>query len=100
MYKPPSIRDVGLKTHLDGTRSNHNGYNYDDFVKMLGQKVNKANLARLFGVDRDTISKWVVIYEEEEDAKPDRAVHIPRLENPDDKPYGLKPVTEKDRNNG
>lgn len=64
---PQGIKKVGLKKHLDDTREYHNGYAYDDFVKMRDphNTVNKVNMARIFKVDRRTIEKWINIYEEE-----------------------------------
>jgi hypothetical protein len=66
-YTPPSIEKTGLKKYLDSTISIHNGYTYDDLVKMrqTTPPVNKANMARIFQVDRQTIDKWLKIYEKE-----------------------------------
>lgn len=64
-YIPPSIADRGLENHLDQTKSLHNDYGYADFVDMLSRDVNKANLARIFGVDVKTVRKWVYIYQKE-----------------------------------
>lgn len=70
-YTPPSITDKGLKNHLNATKDLHNGYDYADFVKMVTpdkdgtQPVNKANIARLFKVNRLTVDKWIAIYKEE-----------------------------------
>jgi hypothetical protein len=68
-YTPPSIKDIGLKNHLDLTKKVHNGYGYDDFVKMRQPMppVNPVNMARIFGVTRATMTKWIEIYNTEKD---------------------------------
>jgi hypothetical protein len=72
-YIPPKIEERGLRSHLDFTRQNHNDYGYDDFVKMVSRdpngvrRVNPANVARLFGVDRKTVIRWIEILEKETD---------------------------------
>lgn len=60
--KPMSIEDTGLEYYLNRTAPIHNGYGYDDFVKMVESDVNKANLAKAFKVDRKTIYKWLALY--------------------------------------
>lgn len=59
-----SIEEVGLKKFLDDSAERHNGYGYDDFVK--NQKLGKSGLAKLFGVDRDTIYRWLIVLEKEQ----------------------------------
>lgn len=60
-YIPPKIEDIGLEEYLNNTKHKHSGYDYSQFVSMLDKGVNKSNIARLFGVDRKTIVKWLVI---------------------------------------
>jgi hypothetical protein len=60
-----NIENVGLEVHLDTTKQNHNGYGYLEFTDMLERKVNRANLARIFGVDRKTIDRWIEVYNKE-----------------------------------
>lgn len=62
----PRIKEVGLKAYLDETASLHNGFNYDDFVKMVGNDpakpiVDKANLSRAFKVSRGAIYRWLAV---------------------------------------
>lgn len=59
-----NIRDLGCEVFLNASRSQHNGYGYDDFVNLVGEnfdkpKIDKANLARVFGVTRMTIYDWL-----------------------------------------
>lgn len=67
-FKPKSLQEIGLRQHLNKTKAIHNGYGYDDFVKLIDAGVNKANLARAFGVVEVTIYKWLEVYEEEQRA--------------------------------
>lgn len=64
-YRPPSIEDVGLKKYLNQSKETHNGYGYDDFVRLIESGLNKAGLAKAFQVERSTIYKWLAIYESE-----------------------------------
>lgn len=66
MYSPPGIRDKGLIKHLEDSKHLHNNYGYTDFLTMHDQKVNTANMARLFNVDWRTMKKWIAIYKEEQ----------------------------------
>lgn len=69
-----SIRFKGLRRYLNATKDEHNGYGYDDFVKMAGtpQEIHrhggpiKVSLAKIFKVSRHTMTKWLEIYLEEE----------------------------------
>ena len=61
-----NIERVGLKRHLEASKQEHNGYGYDEFVLMRYSKVNKVNLARIFGVDRKTIDRWVEVLAKEQ----------------------------------
>lgn len=62
-YVPPSIEEIGLQSYLNNNATSHNGYGFDDFVKLFSTGVNKVNLAKAFGVDRKTIDRWLEIYE-------------------------------------
>jgi len=64
-YVPPSIEEIGLKNYLDKTASEHNGSNYDEFVKRVELSEPSTVIARAFSVSRHTINKWVAIYEKE-----------------------------------
>ena len=64
-----SIRRIGLKKHLNDTAEKHNGYAYDDFVKMVTSEVNVANLARVFNVDPRTVMNWLEVYQKELDER-------------------------------
>lgn len=59
------IKEKGLKDYLDNSAALHNGNGYEEFAKRV--KLNEAMtvMARAFKVDRRTIMKWVVIYEQE-----------------------------------
>lgn len=65
-YKTPSIRDEGLTSYLNSTRTKHKGFGYDEFVTLVQSKVNVSNLARAMGVTRPTIESWLTIYREEQ----------------------------------
>lgn len=62
---PKKISDEGLKMYLNRTATDHNGKNYDDFIRKLEDDVNRTKIAEKFGVARDTIYRWIAIYEEE-----------------------------------
>ncbi len=60
-YRPTTIREKGLQSHLDTQSKNHNNFGYNDFVTMYTNGVNISNIARAFGVNRNTVRKWVLI---------------------------------------
>lgn len=64
-HKPTSIKQIGLQAHLNQTKQQHNDFGYDAFVSMLGSEVNKSNIAKAFGVDRKTVTKWLEVYKGE-----------------------------------
>lgn len=68
MKTTPSIADEGLKNYLDRTTEEHNRKGYDDFVAMLTSdlKYSKRQIAAAFWVSRDTIYKWIRVYEQEQ----------------------------------
>lgn len=67
-YRPKSIREVGLKSHLNDTIPNHNNLTYSDFVNLMAwTHVKPATIAKEFGVDRRTVLEWIAIYKEELD---------------------------------
>ena len=61
-----SIRKLGLKKHLEATKTIHNNFGYDNFVVMLASGVNVSNIAKAYNVDRRTVVKWLQIYKEEQ----------------------------------
>lgn len=63
--KAERIADVGLRAYLDKTKDEHNDLGYDNFVSMINSGVNKSNLGRAFGVNRDTIYRWIRIKDTE-----------------------------------
>lgn len=64
--KPISIRAIGLKNYLDSTSLAHNDRTYNDFCFYMKHNVSKPAIGRMFNVNnRDTIKKWVAIYNEE-----------------------------------
>lgn len=70
LKKPLKLEDVGIEKWLDDTADNHNQLGFIAFVGMVGDdpdkpKVDKANLARAFGVNRTTIYRWLNVYKEE-----------------------------------
>lgn len=67
-FIPPSIRTVGLKVYLNNTVGEHDGYDYDTFVKEIKKGQNATALSRMFTVSRPTIEKWISIYREEQGA--------------------------------
>lgn len=64
-FVPQKLVEIGLKKYLDSSLENHNDRDYDEFVKLFSQGVNKSNLGRIFGVDRRTIDRWIKVYEME-----------------------------------
>lgn len=64
-YKPPKIEDIGLETYLDQTRSKHKGYGYKEFADMHSRNVPTSGIAKVFSVDRKTVMKWRVIFDNE-----------------------------------
>jgi helix-turn-helix protein len=66
-YRPPSIRDKGLEQFLELTKSKHNGYGYQDFVKLYKADVTLSSMGRAFKVSRQTIENWLQVYKEEQD---------------------------------
>ena len=70
---PMRIQDIGLSTFLDETKELHNNFGYDNFISMVGDdflatgdtKVDKANIARAFGVTPPTIYRWLKVLKEE-----------------------------------
>lgn len=71
MTRPDSIRAIGLKKYLNQTADKHNNYTYSDFIKFVSGPATptKTALARLFNVDRMTMSKWLSIHELEKTDK-------------------------------
>jgi DNA invertase Pin-like site-specific DNA recombinase len=63
---PPSIESIGLERYLNEKVESHNNFGYQDFVIMLEQKLSKSSIAKAFGVNRNTIIKWIAIYEKEQ----------------------------------
>lgn len=68
--KTPSISDEGLEAYLNRTAADHNGNGFDDFVRLVSASVDKANLAKAFGVSRYTIYKWLELFNKEIGVKP------------------------------
>lgn len=65
LKKPTSIEEVGLEKWLNDSQEEHNGYGYDDFVKNF-KKLGKAGTAKMFGVGRDAVYRWLEVYEKEQ----------------------------------
>lgn len=67
-FKPPSIADEGLKNYLDRTSFEHNGKNYNDFIEMASSPIgySKNQVARAFGVAKNTVLKWFNVYDKEQ----------------------------------
>ena len=67
MKTTPSIADEGLEVYLNRTLPEHNDNGYAEFVEMLASdlKYSKRQIAAAFNVSRDTIYKWVGVYEGE-----------------------------------
>lgn len=66
--KPPTIESVGLKKYLMDTSEKHDGWGYFTFTKCINKGMSKSEIARTFKVSRNTIIKWVSIYEREQNA--------------------------------
>ena len=66
-----TIKDVGLKRHLNSTKDEHNGLGYEDFLQLVdvakhpSGKVNNNAIARAFGVDKRTVRNWLDVHEKE-----------------------------------
>lgn len=65
MTSNKNIEIVGLKDHLDQSRHEHYDNGYDDFISMIERSVNKTNMARMFGVSRRTMTKWLYLHYKE-----------------------------------
>lgn len=65
-YKTERIEDIGLRAYLDKTKEQHNNFGYEEFATMITVEVNKSNIARAFGVNRETVRRWIRIKEREE----------------------------------
>ena len=61
-----NIEKIGLKAHLESSRSRHNDYGYAEFINLLERQVNKVNLARIYRVNRKTIDRWVEVHKKEQ----------------------------------
>ena len=72
MSRPDSIRNIGLRNHLEATKAEHNNRGYAEFVKYLelgeeyGEPLPVVKLARAFSVTTRTLEKWLIIYHEEQ----------------------------------
>lgn len=64
-YRPPAIKEIGLKMYLNQTRSKHNDLGWDAFKQRMELGVPKDRIARDFGISPQTTWKWVRIYEEQ-----------------------------------
>lgn len=58
----PQIDDIGIAEYLNQTAAQHNDFDFESFVVMLKQRVDKANIARAFGVSRNTVYSWIEKY--------------------------------------
>lgn len=66
--KSVSIRSIGLEHYLNDTRHLHNDQGYDQFKFYLKYRVPHSAIGRMFNISsRDTITKWVTIYNEEQE---------------------------------
>jgi len=72
MPHPNSIRLIGLNRYLEQTRDKHNGRGYAEFVKYIeygdefGEPLPFLKMARVFKVTRQTLERWITIYNEEQ----------------------------------
>jgi DNA invertase Pin-like site-specific DNA recombinase len=69
LSRPGSIRAVGLRAHLEATTTQHKNKDYVDFLEMLENRASHNYIARAFGVTKNTVSKWLLIYYEEQARK-------------------------------
>jgi hypothetical protein len=61
---PKSIESYGgIELYLNATKDEHNGLGFSNWLSMRKQGVDTANLARAFGVGRDTMYRWIKRYE-------------------------------------
>ena len=58
-HTPDTIAKIGLKKYLDDTKEFHRGKNYQDWLDARAVLKNKTEIARLFGVDRGAIDRWI-----------------------------------------
>jgi hypothetical protein len=66
MSRNDSIVSRGLELHLSSTRHIHKGKKYEDLIDMLENKASHLYMARAFGVNKNTIYKWLAIYRDEQ----------------------------------
>lgn len=62
------IEEIGLKRYLDDTAGYHKQIDYAQFVEIVNREPNKSEIARLMGVERRTISRWLEIYDKEQES--------------------------------
>jgi hypothetical protein len=74
MSRPDSIIKIGLRNHLDSTADAHKGKRYKDLVEMVENRASNNYIARAFGVNKNTISKWLVIHDSEQKEKQAKTV--------------------------
>ncbi len=67
-YQPITIRDQGLRQYLESTRDRHNNKGFDDFSEMVDRGIFKTQIARMFGVTKNTIWDWLKYYQKDTDA--------------------------------
>ena len=64
-YVPPTIKQEGLESYLNRTRSLHNGLGFADFSERLRLHVPKTKIAKDFNVSDNTLWKtWLPLYKE------------------------------------
>lgn len=59
-YKPPTIKERGLKEHIDSLTNGQ----YDLFVKLVEAKLGYKSIGQVLNIRRETIKRWVMIYKE------------------------------------
>ena len=60
---PQKIEDIGLENYLNETKGEHNGADYDEFMKRLDLKEPKTVIARAFNVTPGTIRYWIELHD-------------------------------------
>lgn len=62
-----SIEKIGLKKYLQDTKDSHNNQGYEEFIFYINPKlkIGQTAIGRLMNVHRNTIRRWVEVYEKE-----------------------------------
>ena len=63
-----NIEKIGLEKYLNDTKEEHNNQGYDVFIFLRDPelKIGPSAIGRIMNVHRNTIRRWIEIYNKEE----------------------------------